>query len=93
MNNDSKVLLRTEGLKKYYPAKEQLSKRLIGYVKAVDDVNFSIREGEVLALVGESGCGKSTTGYLIMRLDSSVHGTVPMRSSGLFECGRQRSTQ
>lgn len=91
LNNDSKVLLRTEGLKKYYPAKEQLSKRLIGYVKAVDDVNFSIREGEVLALVGESGCGKSTTGYLIMRLESPTSGKIFFNDENILELDKRQT--
>lgn len=61
-------LLEVRGLKKYFPIHKGLLRRIAGYVKAVDDVNFSVREGETLGLVGESGCGKSTAGRSIIRL-------------------------
>ena len=61
------ILLEVKGLKKYFPITKGFLKRTVGYVKAVDGVDFYIREGETLGLVGESGCGKTTTGKVILR--------------------------
>ena len=61
------VLLEVKGLKKYFPIQKGFLRRVIGHVRAVDGVNFFIREGETLGLVGESGCGKTTTGRCILR--------------------------
>jgi len=65
----SKVLLEVEGLKKYFPTKR-------GTLHAVDDVSFTIEEGKTLGVVGESGCGKSTTGRAILRLLEPTAGKV-----------------
>ncbi|MDO9557480.1 MAG: ABC transporter ATP-binding protein [Coriobacteriia bacterium] len=70
-------LLRVSHLKKYFPVEQGLlTSRLSRRVKAVDDVSFSVNEGETLGLVGESGCGKSTTGRCIIRLLEPTDGTV-----------------
>jgi len=71
------VLLEVKDLKKYFPIKKGsfLSKNIV-YVKAVEDVSFELNEGETLGIVGESGCGKSTTGRCILRLIEPTSGTV-----------------
>ena len=58
--DDPSVLLEVRNLKKYFPIRKGLLRRIVGHVKAVDDVSFYIRKGETLGLVGESGCGKTT---------------------------------
>ena len=72
----TKPLLKVEGLKKYFPIKKGLLGKTVGYVKAVDDVSFYVNEGETLGIVGESGCGKSTTGRMLMRLLEPTEGKV-----------------
>lgn len=72
----SKPLLQVQNLKKYFPIKGGLFDRTINNVKAVDDITFSINEGETVSIVGESGCGKSTTGRSILRLDEPTSGKV-----------------
>ena len=62
-----KPLLEVKNLKKSFPIKKGFLQRTVGHVRAVDDVSFSIAEGETLSLVGESGCGKTTTVRAIMR--------------------------
>ncbi|GIN37910.1 dipeptide ABC transporter ATP-binding protein [Heyndrickxia oleronia] len=69
-------LLEIQNLKTYYPIKGGFFKRTVGNVKAVDDVSFAIAKGETLGLVGESGCGKSTTGRTILRLLSPTSGKI-----------------
>lgn len=69
-------LLEVRNLKKYFPIKGGVIKRTTGHVKAVDDVTFSIREGETLGIVGESGSGKSTLGRVILRLMEATEGNV-----------------
>ncbi|MFC6038610.1 ABC transporter ATP-binding protein [Paenisporosarcina macmurdoensis] len=69
-------LLRVEGLKKYFPIRKGLLSRVSGHVKAVDDVSFYVNKGETLGIVGESGCGKSTTGRMLMRLLEPTEGKV-----------------
>lgn len=67
MNGKNDLLLETKNLKMYFPITSGFLRRQIGEVKAVDDVSFVLREKETLGLVGESGCGKTTTGRCIMR--------------------------
>ncbi|MBJ6361805.1 ABC transporter ATP-binding protein [Paenibacillus sp. GCM10012307] len=69
-------LLQIEHLKAYYPIRKGILSRTVGHIKAVDDVSLSIYEGETLGLVGESGCGKSTIGRSIVRLEEPHEGRV-----------------
>ncbi|MFV8828102.1 ABC transporter ATP-binding protein [Alkalihalobacterium sp. APHAB7] len=71
-----KPLLEVKGLKKYFDIKGGVLGRKVGEVKAVDDVSFTVHEGEILGIVGESGCGKSTTGKAILRLIEPTEGEV-----------------
>lgn len=75
-DNKSQNVLEIQNLKTYYPIKGGFFKRTIGNVKAVDDVSFEIKKGETLGLVGESGCGKSTTGRTILRLLNPTSGKI-----------------
>jgi len=68
MANDSELLLEVSDLRMYFPIQKGLLRRTTGYVKAVDGVSLSIKKGETLGLVGESGCGKTTTGRCIVRV-------------------------
>jgi peptide/nickel transport system ATP-binding protein len=79
MDSDAPILLEVKDLKKYFPIKRGFFKRVVGNVRAVDGVSFFIREGETLGLVGESGCGKTTTGRLILRAIEPTEGQVFVR--------------
>ena len=69
-------LLEIKHLKKYFPIRGGVFSKTIGYVYAVDDINFTIATGETLGLVGESGCGKSTTGRTVLRLIEPTEGEI-----------------
>lgn len=73
---EKNTLLEVRNIKKYFPFKKGVIKKTTGNVKAVDGVSFKIYEGETLSLVGESGCGKSTTGRVIMKLLEATAGEV-----------------
>jgi oligopeptide transport system ATP-binding protein len=73
---DNQVLLKVDNLKMYFPIRRGVLQRQVGSVKAVDGVSFDVRQGETLGLVGESGCGKSTTGRVILQLYPATAGHV-----------------
>lgn len=76
MTSQNEVILRVENLKKYFPIRRGVFQRHVGDVKAVDGVSFEVYRGETLGLVGESGCGKTTTGRTIIRLYEPTDGRV-----------------
>lgn len=84
-----KQLLKVEGLKQYFPIKGGFLGRTVNHVKAVDDISFHVNEGETVSLVGESGCGKSTTGRAILRLDKPTAGQVIFDGKDLLKLRRK----
>ncbi|MCL2828084.1 MAG: dipeptide ABC transporter ATP-binding protein [Oscillospiraceae bacterium] len=86
---DGKVLLEVQNLKQYFPIKGGILGRTVNYVRAVDDISFVVREGEVLSLVGESGCGKSTTGRSLMRLEKPNGGQAFFNGVDLFKLSKR----
>jgi len=85
MTATSEVLLNVEDLKMHFPIYRGLLKRQIGAVHAVDGISFDVHRGETLGLVGESGCGKSTTGRAILQLYKPTSGKVNFDGSNLIE--------
>jgi oligopeptide/dipeptide ABC transporter ATP-binding protein len=82
------ALLSVRDLKKHFPIKKGFWSRTVGHVKAVDGVSFDILPGEVLGLVGESGCGKTTTGRCILRLIEPTAGAVEFEGENVVELDR-----
>ncbi|WP_443069547.1 ABC transporter ATP-binding protein [Streptomyces sp. e14] len=74
--DDREVLLKVTGLTKHFPIKKGILQRQVAAVKAVDGIDFEVRKGETLGVVGESGCGKSTMGRVITRLQDPTGGTI-----------------
>lgn len=83
-------LLEVSHLKKYFPIKKGIFSKTVGYVKAVDDVSFTIKKGETLGLVGESGCGKTTTGRAILRLIEPTAGSVKFEGEEVTTMSQHR---
>ena len=87
------ALLEIRNLKKYFPIKAGILSRTIGDVRAVDGVSFTLKRGETLGLVGESGCGKTTVGRSILRLIEPTSGQVTFNSQNLLALDREQMRQ
>ena len=85
----TETVVKVENLKKYFPIKGGLFKKTIGNVKAVDGISFEIKKGETVGLVGESGCGKSTTGRTMLRLLEKTEGNVYFKGEDIFKLGKK----
>ncbi|MFK3939984.1 ABC transporter ATP-binding protein [Alkalihalobacillus sp. NPDC078783] len=81
-------LLKVNDLKQHFPIKGGMLGRTVNHVKAVDGVSFAIKEGETVSIVGESGCGKSTTGRAILRLDEPTSGEIEFQGKDLLSISK-----
>lgn len=83
--NGKQDLIHVNHLMKYFPVRGGLLQRVVAWVQAVDDVSFTVREGETLGLVGESGCGKTTVGRTMLRLTEPTGGEVIFGKTNVFD--------
>jgi len=83
MNDD--IVMEVKDLKKYFPIRAGMFGRVVGQVRAVDGVSFRIRRGTTMGLVGESGCGKTTIGKTLLRLNDKTSGSVLFKGQELFD--------
>jgi len=83
-------LLKVDNLVKYFPIRAGFLRRVVNHVRAVDDVSFFIRRGETLGLVGESGCGKTTTARAILRLQEPTSGSVVFDGEDILKLNRDK---
>ncbi|MDQ3878643.1 MAG: dipeptide ABC transporter ATP-binding protein [Actinomycetota bacterium] len=88
--NTGEEILRVEGLVKHFPIRAGLVRRVVGEVHAVDGVNLTVRAGETLGIVGESGCGKSTVARTVMRLHEPTSGRIFFRGADITDLPRKR---
>ncbi len=86
--NQNEDLLVVQDLVKYFPVRSGLLQRVVAWVKAVDKVSFTVKRGETLGLVGESGCGKTTVGRTILRLIPATGGKVYFEGKDVFALGK-----
>ena len=89
MNEEKKPLIQVDHLKKYYPIKGGIITHTTGNIHAVDDISFTIMEGETLGLVGESGCGKSTIGRQLVGLEIPTEGRILYEGRDLFSFNKK----
>lgn len=82
-------LLEVTNLKKYFPIRSGVFQGVVGHVKAVDDISFTMKKGETLGLVGESGCGKSTVGRSIVRLYEKTEGNVLFNGMNVHDLSKK----
>src|SRR5512147_740623 len=87
------ALLRVKNLKKYFPIRGGLFSREVARVHAVDDVTFDLIKGETLGIVGESGCGKSTTGRCILRLLEPTAGNIMFNGRDILKLNRREMSR
>ncbi|MBT8367916.1 MAG: ATP-binding cassette domain-containing protein, partial [Deltaproteobacteria bacterium] len=83
-------LLTVNDLKVHFPIKKGLLSRTVGYVYAVDGVSFALKKGETIGLVGESGCGKTTTGLAILKLIDSTDGKIIFQENDISQLTKQQ---
>jgi len=83
------LLLEIKNLIKYFPIKKGFFRRKYEYIKAVNDISLNVKEGETLGLVGESGCGKTTTGKLIIRLLEATKGRIFFNGQNIFDLDKK----
>ena len=83
-NDNQTDLIKVENLVKYYPVHGGVFRQVVAQVKAVDNVSFTIKKGETLGLVGESGCGKTTVGHTMLRLIPPTSGSVQYKNKNMF---------
>ncbi|MEK4342138.1 ABC transporter ATP-binding protein [Brevibacillus sp. FSL L8-0710] len=88
MDQTKEPLLVVKGLKKHFPFKKGMFSKETGYVRAVDGVDFTVYRGETLGIVGESGCGKSTTGQMILQLLEPTEGEIWFEGRNLSTLGK-----
>ncbi len=87
-NGKRKDLVAVTNLVKYFPVRGGILQRVVANVQAVEDVSFTVREGETLGLVGESGCGKTTVGRTMLRLTEPTSGEVSFEGDECFQAAR-----
>ncbi|MGY0692401.1 ABC transporter ATP-binding protein [Virgibacillus sp. FSP13] len=83
-------ILKVSNLKQYFPIKSGIFSRVSNHVKAVDDISFEVFKGETLSIVGESGCGKSTTGRAILRLEDPTSGKIEFDGKDLLNLSKRK---
>ncbi|MFO7952064.1 MAG: dipeptide ABC transporter ATP-binding protein [Bacillota bacterium] len=89
----SEAIVQLKNIKKYFPIRGGVFSKVVGQIKAVDDVTFNIKKGETLGLVGESGCGKSTLGRTILKLLEPTDGNVYYKGQDIFNTDKHKLRQ